>query len=218
MFVNEIALAGLAEVELGKLAEERGNRDEVKQYGRMMVQDHTRANAELMKVAAQMNVQIPAGLDQKHRAMADQLRKLKGEEFDREYMRMMVDSHQQVRNRLQTRTGATTQTTRTGGGAAAPTSTLGGGGDASQRGGGNTAGATEGSRPGAGGAATQPSGSQARGADAGGSAARGTSGPAGGNSQLDAWAKKTLPAVEQHLKQAQQIQQKLGGGGGASAR
>ena len=42
-FVNDLTIAGLAEVQLGKLAAERGSNPDVKTFGQMMVKDHTKA-------------------------------------------------------------------------------------------------------------------------------------------------------------------------------
>ena len=83
-FVNDLTIAGLAEVQLGKLAAERGASPDVKSFGQMMVKDHTQAANELKPIAMQLNVQQPTQVDQKHKDLADKLSKLQGSEFDRE--------------------------------------------------------------------------------------------------------------------------------------
>jgi len=95
-FVDQMTAAGLAEVELGKLATQRASNQDVKAFGEMMVKDHTQANKELASAAAQVNVQPPAQTDQKHRDLIAKLSKLQGAEFDREYMAAMVEGHQDV--------------------------------------------------------------------------------------------------------------------------
>jgi putative membrane protein len=52
-----------------------------------MIDDHTRANAELMQVASQKGVQLPAGPDAKHMALMERMRNLSGAEFDRMYIK-----------------------------------------------------------------------------------------------------------------------------------
>src|ERR1043166_3385270 len=51
-FVMEAAMGGLAEVEMGRLAAQKGATDEVRQFGQRMVDDHSKANEELMRVAS----------------------------------------------------------------------------------------------------------------------------------------------------------------------
>lgn len=102
-FVEGMAIGGMAEVELGRMAMERGASPEVKQFGDMMVKDHSKAGDELKQVAMQHSIPMPAGLDQKHQDLKTTLSNLNGVEFDREYMKAMVDGHEDVVDRLQTR-------------------------------------------------------------------------------------------------------------------
>jgi len=102
-FVNDAAIAGMAEVELGRMASEKGASPDVKKFGKMMVDDHTAAGDRLKAIATQHNVEWPAGLDDKHRDLRDKLAKLSGAEFDREYMSAMVDGHEGVASKLESR-------------------------------------------------------------------------------------------------------------------
>ena len=116
-FINDLAIAGMAEVELGKLAAQQAQNADVKAFGQMMVKDHTQANTELLQIAKQMNVTPPAQLDAKHRELVDRLSKLKGAEFDREYMDAMVPGHEEVAAKLRTMSGeASTSTSAARGG------------------------------------------------------------------------------------------------------
>jgi len=102
-FVNDLTVAGLAEVQLGKLAAERAMSPDVKSFGQMMVKDHTQAANELKPIAMQLNVSQPTQLDQKHKDLADKLSKLQGSAFDREYINAMVMGHEEVAAKLRTR-------------------------------------------------------------------------------------------------------------------
>jgi putative membrane protein len=102
-FVNDLTIAGLAEVQLGKLAAERASSADVKAFGQMMVKDHTQAANELKPIATELKVQQPTQLDQKHKDLADKLSKLKGSEFDREYINAMVSGHEEVAGKLRMR-------------------------------------------------------------------------------------------------------------------
>jgi putative membrane protein len=92
-FAKEAAIGGLAEVELGKLAEQNAQDRQVKEFGARMVRDHGAANNELAMVAARKGITLPDQLDQKHVQLRDKLAKLRGAEFDRAYMREMVEDH-----------------------------------------------------------------------------------------------------------------------------
>jgi putative membrane protein len=100
-FVEKMAQAGIAEVKLGQLAAERASNAQVKQFGRRMAADHQKANNELKQIASKMAVQMPTETDAKHQQLYDRLSKLKGAEFDREYMKAMVDGHQEVAQELE---------------------------------------------------------------------------------------------------------------------
>ena len=102
-FVNELGIAGMAEVELGKMAAERSTNAEVKKFGQMMVDDHTAAGDKLKTVASQHNIPVPTALDDEHRDLRDKLAKLQGPEFNREYMSAMVDGHETVVDKLESR-------------------------------------------------------------------------------------------------------------------
>jgi predicted outer membrane protein len=102
-FINHLTVAGMAEVQLGKMAAEKAADPAVKAFGQMMVTDHTQAHKELEQVAAQLHVQPPTQIDQKHRDLSDRLSKLQGAAFDREYITAMVQGHQEVAAQLQVR-------------------------------------------------------------------------------------------------------------------
>lgn len=94
-FVSKAAQSGLLEVQLGQLAQQKGSSEQVKQFGQQMVQDHEKANQQLMSIAQQVGATAPATLDRKHQRMIDKLSKLEGQEFDREFMQQQVKIHQQ---------------------------------------------------------------------------------------------------------------------------
>jgi putative membrane protein len=91
-FIKDAAQGGMLEVELGKLAQQKGSNDKVKEFGKRMEQDHSKANEELKKIAADKGVQLTA-LDKKHQSKVDKLSKASAADFDRNYMKEMVDDH-----------------------------------------------------------------------------------------------------------------------------
>lgn len=94
-FVKEAAAGGMMEVELGKIAAEKAVNDKVKVFGQQMQEDHGKANEELKGLAANKGVQIPTALEGKHKKTVDRLSKLSGSDFDRQYMRTMIEDHKE---------------------------------------------------------------------------------------------------------------------------
>ena len=94
-FMQKAAADGMAEVELGRMAQQKAMRDEVKQFAARMVEDHGKAGEELKKIAAAHNVQLPAAPDEKHRKYIEKIGKQVGPDFDREYMKHMLSEHEQ---------------------------------------------------------------------------------------------------------------------------
>jgi|SRR4051812_54678 putative membrane protein len=93
-FAREAAIGGMAEVDLGNLAKDKGSNADVKQFGDRMATDHGKANEELKQWAQQKKVTLPTEIDAKHKATRDRLAKLSGDAFDKAYMRDMVADHQ----------------------------------------------------------------------------------------------------------------------------
>jgi putative membrane protein len=92
-FATEAAVGGMEEVELGRMAAQKGASDEVRQFGQRMVDDHSKANDDLMKVASGKGWTLPSALDAKHQADVQKLSALTGDAFDRAYVKMMVSDH-----------------------------------------------------------------------------------------------------------------------------
>ena len=92
-FVKNAAEGGMAEVELGKLAQQKGSSAEVKTFGQRMVDDHSKANDELKSIAQSKNITLPTDLNAKDKALRDRLDKMSGVAFDRAYMQAMVKDH-----------------------------------------------------------------------------------------------------------------------------
>lgn len=92
-FLMDAAMGGMMEVELGRLAVQNGASDAVKQFGQRMVDDHSKANTELMSLATSKGITLPTELDEKHRAHVTKLSGKTGADFDRDYSKMMLSDH-----------------------------------------------------------------------------------------------------------------------------
>jgi putative membrane protein len=95
-FLKQAAASSIGEIELGKLAAQRGSSERVKAYGNKMVADHTRMNQEVKALAAQKNIELPTTIDDKHQHERQKLAELSGTDFDRAYMAEMTSGHEKV--------------------------------------------------------------------------------------------------------------------------
>lgn len=95
-FAMTAAMDGMTEVELGRLAVQKGASDAVKQLGQRMIDDHTAANQQLMQLASSKGITLPTSLDPKHAAMVQKFQGLSGAAFDRAYAKQMVQDHRKA--------------------------------------------------------------------------------------------------------------------------
>lgn len=93
-FVEDASAKGVAEVEAGKLAEEKGTAADVKAFAAMMIKDHTAANGKLKALAdkKQLKVSTDAQLLDKAKSMILELRSAKS--FDQAYANNQVKAHE----------------------------------------------------------------------------------------------------------------------------
>jgi len=92
-FFKDAGQGGMFEVEMGKVAAANAQNPEVKKFGQMMVDDHSKANKELEDLAKKKNIAMPTDLGS-HQSTLNKLKGLKGADFDKEYVEEMVDDHE----------------------------------------------------------------------------------------------------------------------------
>lgn len=96
-FAMDAAQGGMAEVELGRLAQSRGSTAQVRDFGRMMVQQHTQANSELTAIAQRLGISLPTSLPPSAQAAQMRLQQTQGADFDRQYIEQQAAAHLQQR-------------------------------------------------------------------------------------------------------------------------
>ncbi len=106
-FARRIAISDMYEITAGNLAAEKAGSDEVREFGRMMVADHTRSSQQLKTALADagQTVELPKEVDGEHRAQLDILRSLNGADFDREYMTQQITAHRKATELLKSYAG-----------------------------------------------------------------------------------------------------------------
>jgi len=93
-FAVKAADGGMMEVELGRLAQKNAASKAVKDFGQMMVDDHSKAGEELKLLTSKKRITIPATLGNDHQKKVDELSKKSGKEFDKSYTSLMVEDHE----------------------------------------------------------------------------------------------------------------------------
>ncbi len=94
-FVRKASEGGMAEVKLGQLAQQKASHHSVKEFGRRMEADHSKAGDELKGIAAEQGMTVESALNSKDQALYDRLSGLSGDEFDRAYINAMVRDHRE---------------------------------------------------------------------------------------------------------------------------
>jgi len=102
-FVHDVASKNMAEIDLSRMALDKSASPEVKAFAQMMIQDHGAAEDKLKNVVLGHAIDWPAQLDDKHRETAADLAKKQGPDFDRDYAKAMVEVHQDLAAKLESR-------------------------------------------------------------------------------------------------------------------
>lgn len=102
-FVRDVAQMNAAEIDLARLASERASTPEVKRFAQMMVTDHTSAGDKVNAFVNQHAVDVPTQLDDDHRDLREKLTAKQGLDFDKEFADKMVDEHQKLADKLESR-------------------------------------------------------------------------------------------------------------------
>lgn len=95
-FAQKAIHGNAVQIQTGEYASQKATNEKVKEYGQRMYDDHSKANEQLMSV---INETIPEKwrpikeIDPETKKQIEKLNKTSGKEFDRAFMKMMVDAH-----------------------------------------------------------------------------------------------------------------------------
>lgn len=93
-FINKAAQGGLLEVQLGQVAARQGTVSSVKTMGQKLSADHSAAYDELKGLAAKKGLNLASTLDSDHQKRLDELSKMGGTKFDKDYADYMAEDHE----------------------------------------------------------------------------------------------------------------------------
>jgi putative membrane protein len=100
-FLVDIAEVNLAEIEIGKLAQTKSTNPEVKKFGKMLVDEHTKSASEVSALAKAKNFTLPTSLTEDGQEEYKKLNEKSGLDFDKKFVDMMIDGHEKAIDKLQ---------------------------------------------------------------------------------------------------------------------
>ncbi|MFH6959739.1 DUF4142 domain-containing protein [Flavobacterium aquidurense] len=100
-FLVDIAEVNLAEIEIGKLAQTKSTNPEVKKFGKMLVDEHTKSASEVSALAKTKNFTLPTSLTEEGQEEYKKLNEKSGLDFDKKFADMMIDGHEKAIDKLQ---------------------------------------------------------------------------------------------------------------------
>ncbi len=93
-FLVEAASSGIWEVEMTKLAEEKAQHVRVKNFAKLVRDEHSKLNEEIRSLGAKKQLTLPGALDPDQQDHLAELKRLSGKAFDKRLMEMMEKEHQ----------------------------------------------------------------------------------------------------------------------------
>jgi putative membrane protein len=102
-FVRDVAIKNLAGIALSRMALEKATSPQIKTFAQTMSADHGTALDKLKSVVSEQAIELPVEPDEKHRKTAGDLAKLQGVDFDRDYLKGMIEVHQDLAAKLESR-------------------------------------------------------------------------------------------------------------------
>lgn len=93
-FAMPVGDNGILEVKLAQFAQSNAKNAKVKDLGKMMETDHSKANEELKAWAAKNNVTLPSAMGPDNQKKYDDLTAKKGSDFDKAFSEAMVAQHE----------------------------------------------------------------------------------------------------------------------------
>ncbi|KAF2338547.1 DUF4142 domain-containing protein [Flavobacterium tistrianum] len=100
-FLVDQAEINLAEIEIGKLAQTKSTNAEVKKFGKMLVDEHTKSASEVSALAKAKNFTLPNSLTEEGQDEYNKLNEKSGVDFDKKFADMMIDGHEKAIKKLE---------------------------------------------------------------------------------------------------------------------
>jgi putative membrane protein len=95
-FLVDAAEINMTEIEAGKLAQTKSTNPEVQKFGKMLVDEHTKAAAEVKAMADSRNFSLPTSVTEEGQDKYNKLNEKSGVDFDKKFVDMMVNGHEKA--------------------------------------------------------------------------------------------------------------------------
>jgi putative membrane protein len=102
-FVHDVADKNMAEIELSRMALDKATSADIKAFAQKMIADHGAAGDKLKSIVSGQSIEWPAQLDDMHRETADELARKQGADFEKAYVKAIVEGHQNLAAKLESR-------------------------------------------------------------------------------------------------------------------
>lgn len=99
-FVSQAAMSNMAAIQLGHIATKRAQHAGVQKFAQTTIEDHLKAQKQLLDAAYGAGIKWPTTLDERSLQLQQRLSKLNNAQFDREYMKAMIDRHRDIERML----------------------------------------------------------------------------------------------------------------------
>ncbi|MEO8239701.1 MAG: DUF4142 domain-containing protein [Flavobacterium sp.] len=95
-FLVDATEINLEEIAIGQLAQQKSTNPEIKKFGKMLVDDHTKLSGEVKTVAQTRNFSLPTSITEDGKEEYDKLNEKSGLDFDKKFVDMMIDGHEKA--------------------------------------------------------------------------------------------------------------------------
>jgi putative membrane protein len=100
LFVVQAALSNMAEIQLGHVATMKAQRADIKKFAQVLIEDHVNTQKGLAEAAYGAGIKWPTQINDQQRQLKQRLSMVKNDQFDREYLRAIVNEHRDIERML----------------------------------------------------------------------------------------------------------------------
>jgi len=93
-FIRDVGADNQMQIQLAQIARDKAKNNQVRQFAERLISDHTQLQNQWSAVASRNGMSSKAGMGPRHREKIEQLQKVSGKNFDKAYMILMIQQHQ----------------------------------------------------------------------------------------------------------------------------